>query len=547
MDKWTPPISEEKRNAILGLHDEDLDNLYDIGLSAARKAGIKAFWIDVLCMDAANLEEDANRICDVARGANRVVIALNNDMDDRIRDPDMEQNNINALLQRWSSRMWTLPEMLLAPIEHNIAIYNCIGTKVHHIEDVPKRNMAERAYLEDGHLVRQLVDHFESSIHLTQTELLTIGLECLIPRSIKGTKAYASADPIYALMTLARRRPHPVQGDSIFEAFAKLSLPNDSDMLLERLVCLLNPRRGSPWHQMDDFWRAKLWDISPTCQVAGIDENQTVTLDGAHGATITWDRLDKVGFLKRRTPMRVVAQVIIVLAPVWLANGIPLLVIASRRFTAAKQDADYGFDVQISPVIKTMLALGIVFTLLGAVAAILAPWFLLSLYRGKFWETEARLFGLEGVPDLGWLEEQLFGFDEGRLQWSPYSSTQSRHRRKVAGEYLDNECQSDAPSDRPLLLETEYGASAEEAVDEARLFTVVDTYTMQVTTFWAVHPPSVALVCGHEGGMRRALLCSYDYKTQTFHRETVLRVPTKMLDRMDRVERFRFSLEPRKL
>ncbi len=42
--------------------------------------------------------------------------------------------------------------------------------------------------------------------------------------------------------------------------------------------------------------------------------------------------------------------------------------------------------------------------------------------------------------------------------------------------------------------------------------------------------------------MRRALLCSYDYKTQTFHRETAIRMSTKVLDRMDRVDKFRFSM-----
>ena len=43
--------------------------------------------------------------------------------------------------------------------------------------------------------------------------------------------------------------------------------------------------------------------------------------------------------------------------------------------------------------------------------------------------------------------------------------------------------------------------------------------------------------------MRRALLCSYDYSTQTFHRETVIRMPTKVVDWMYRVDRFRFSME----
>jgi hypothetical protein len=42
-------------------------------------------------------------------------------------------------------------------------------------------------------------------------------------------------------------------------------------------------------------------------------------------------------------------------------------------------------------------------------------------------------------------------------------------------------------------------------------------------------------------------LCSYDYETQTFHRETVVRMPTKVLDRMDRVNKFRFSMSNRPL
>lgn len=48
---------------------------------------------------------------------------------------------------------------------------------------------------------------------------------------------------------------------------------------------------------------------------------------------------------------------------------------------------------------------------------------------------------------------------------------------------------------------------------------------------------------GHEGGMRRAALCSYNHNTQTFHRETIVRMPTKILDRMDRVDQVRFSLK----
>lgn len=60
--------------------------------------------------------------------------------------------------------------------------------------------------------------------------------------------------------------------------------------------------------------------------------------------------------------------------------------------------------------------------------------------------------------------------------------------------------------------------------------------------FHASRPPVVALLAGSEGGMQRALMCSYDWTTQTLYRESVLRMETVMLDRMPRIGRVRFGL-----
>jgi hypothetical protein len=51
----------------------------------------------------------------------------------------------------------------------------------------------------------------------------------------------------------------------------------------------------------------------------------------------------------------------------------------------------------------------------------------------------------------------------------------------------------------------------------------------------------VSFLSGAEGGMQRAVACSYDFTTQTMHRETVLRMPTISLNRMDRASRVRFG------
>jgi hypothetical protein len=77
---------------------------------------------------------------------------------------------------------------------------------------------------------------------------------------------------------------------------------------------------------------------------------------------------------------------------------------------------------------------------------------------------------------------------------------------------------------------------------EERLFTLVDTYSMTVTLFRATRPPVAVIICGSEGGMQRAVLCSYEWRTQTFCRETVLRMKTMVVEKMFRVDRFQFSL-----
>jgi hypothetical protein len=542
IDGWSAPETDEEEQRRQRMKDRyrgDVDRLYQIGTTAAQKAKVRAFWIDVLCMSPDVVKREAHRICDVVRGANRMVIALKDTL-------DHQNANRGQLLENWASRLWTLPEMLLSPIGRDIDVYRSSSRSntVECLEQIPKRNMARRAYTRDGaevhdtRLVRQLIDHFESNLHLAQAELLTIGLECLMNR---GTKTFMQADPIYALMTLARRRPQPKADQSLFEAFAELSLLNDCDMLLERLICTLPRERGKPWHSIEDFWDVKLWDIFPTCQVAGIVDHQSVLLDGAFGASIEWSELTKTGFVKRKTFWRYVGEATVRGAPSILLVGIMLLVLGVKSGSSSMLGGFTAFFVITLLVTATV------------------PYFLLFQLSGKFWSVQALLIGVEGKADLEWLETELFGLAEGRLKWAPYSSTQSVHGVKTEGERLDDECEALEPLDNPLPFASGVGKRTFRAhggdssdssdngkpthVDPDRLFTLVDTYSMTATVFRAVHPPSVALICGHEGGMRRALLCSYDYNTQAFHRETVIRMPTKVLDRMDRVDRFRFSME----
>lgn len=66
---------------------------------------------------------------------------------------------------------------------------------------------------------------------------------------------------------------------------------------------------------------------------------------------------------------------------------------------------------------------------------------------------------------------------------------------------------------------------------------------MELTLFEAVRPPTTFLFCASEGGMQRAIGCSYEWTDQTMYRETVLRLPTTALNRMDRVPRIRLGIQ----
>ena len=178
--------------------------------------------------------------------------------------------------------MWTLPEVLLSSRGAPISVYTRGGDE--RPWQIAKANFPDAAW-RDAHWTRQLVDHYEGSLILNNLELVVLALRCLSHRDFRRI-TYFPGDLSYILMGLLRRRPRPTAGDSVFQAFARLSLANDSNMLLERLVCVQPKEPDQPWLHTDDAWGVQLWDIYPKIQVAGVGENDTVILDGAHGASI---------------------------------------------------------------------------------------------------------------------------------------------------------------------------------------------------------------------------------------------------------------------
>jgi hypothetical protein len=171
-------------------------------------------------------------------------------------------------------------------------------------KEIAKRNLAQES-CSDPPYVQHLVDHYEGSIQLSKLELMQLGLDCLSRRRTIGR---TNADLAYALKGLLGRRPETVSNESGFEFFASLSLANDSERLLERSICILPVDPNAMWFDIRDGWRTKLWDIEPACEISGIVDDRTVFVDGAYGASIQWNRLETVAFIKRDTAFRTVAK-----------------------------------------------------------------------------------------------------------------------------------------------------------------------------------------------------------------------------------------------
>lgn len=127
-------------------------------------------------------------------------------------------------------------------------------------------------------------------------------------------------------MGLLRRRPKIDRHDTPFQALARLSLANDNDLLLERIICTIPRSSGQPWYSFKDGYGVKLWDINPNCQISGICEDDTVLLDGAFGATIHWDRFRKVTNARRAGSWkRLGCQIALHGAPYFFILGVLLL------------------------------------------------------------------------------------------------------------------------------------------------------------------------------------------------------------------------------
>ena len=475
--------------------------LHDVGEHAARAAHVQAYWVGCSCLGKTKQEQEDNvwRISDVVRGARSLIIAVSDTNGNKSADIDQ------TALRQWGKRVWTLPEILLISSKDDILVY-ARNADIDAPAKYSKRNFA--TLWDDAPISRELIDHYEGNLILSPLELVTIALRCLHNRE-KGD--YLKGDMAYALMGLLRRRPTIVKTDTAFQAFARLSLANNNELLLERLICILPRTPYQPWHEMQDQWSVSLWDVIPTTQICGIADSDTVLIDGAYAAAIRWK-----GF----------APVASLIQDSW------------RRFffRYVFRSTSYLFTVGIILVATGQIVLGALFLAVSLLFTIVSPYIIRLLYTGKLWATQAWFFGFEGYMDIESIEKHIFGADMGHLKWSTNGSPLSMHQPNEHGE-----CIGQDPTKNPETA-SRVRAAINAQMGAERIFTLVDTNTLTVTLFSAVRPPIAVVLCGEEGGMQRALLCSYDWSSQTLYRESVMRMETVILEKMQRVGRVRLGL-----
>ncbi|KAL2074862.1 hypothetical protein VTL71DRAFT_8641 [Oculimacula yallundae] len=458
----------------------------------AQEHGVQAYWCDYHCRAKHQPEatDDVHRFCDVVRGAHQICIVL----------PNVSDDFPNPLVF-FGERLWCLPEVLLSR-NHKVMLCtpNPKGLESDDITElVDIMEMVHRCWAvklgTDGSVVRDLdneenfrllAEHYTGSLTLSRLELIQVGLSAL--RSRKW-REFQQGDLAYALMTLLSKRPRMDPTDTELQALARLSLSNDSDRIVERMICMDQSRTSGAagWFNTSDDLGANLWDIEPLAQVAGVCHDGSVIIDGCHGISIRWKDIPRIQFLIRQTWKKTWAAYAFRSGPLWFIIGAVLAAMPSTRGPGA------------------------FFLILGIILLISAPWSISVLYGGKVWGATPWLIGFEGTLPLEEIEKMTFGNSIGRFSYTPSSGP---YCAKLSDERIGAD-----PSGNFASLPQGH-----------RLFTLIDTGTMTVTVFSAARPPSVALLCGKEGGMLRAVLCSYERSTNSLQKECVLRMETPMWD-----------------
>ena len=573
-----------------------------------------AYWLDYQCgckpgANDGEMDQYISTICDVVRSAKKVIITL-----------PCEPSTFNFSL--WGKSLWTLSEGLLA--NGNIKVcwpstemyqdstrsirdpdgrlsdiatahsgqeeticHTRTWTKLEltRIFKENEQHRENRPSKEVEQPMRVLAEHFSGTLELSRIELFVTALAAFGNRFSIGS--YKDKELSQALMALLHHRINPTTEDSLFHSLAKVNMANDSDDLIERMICWSPSTRPvqnrssdlfSLYHlSFPDQFGSRIWNIKPMCEVVGLaKEENTLMIDGCRAMSIRWKNFPRMqykrsqGFKKRLAEFFVRSggawtlagcSYAITYLPFFLSDGSPeyqapdssLNLTASSTLSASATPSasmipgsaidsytdDSGLQSLVTIIVTGLgIAIGFFLSLFGPVCV-------RRLYGGSVMESTARLVAFEGILPRNRIEEMIFGNDKERLTWQPSATPLSEADR------------SDIRVGKsPSWLDEDFNELNYQELDRVRqrlhippdhrIFTLVDTGRLTLTLFSARCPPSVALLCGRDGGMLRAVLCSWDFKTDCLYKEAVVRMPSEVWESATAKSWLKVRLEGRK-
>lgn len=292
-----------------------------------------------------------------------------------------------------------------------------------------------------------------------------------------------------------------------------------------------------------DQFQTHLWDITPTCQVVGVaSEDNTVILDGCRAIAIRWKNFPRIEYKRSESFKKAVAEYFLRSGIAWLLLAVstayywmPSIILYSPSdgiscgkpsdtsdTASTKRDTESCFNSWADDPTFQAVILAIASCLfVASLLSLFAPYSVRKLFGGSVMAATARLVAFEGTLDSEELETEIFGNFRHRLRYEPSSTPFCRYNRNLE-ERLGIQ-----PN---WVGRDDVKAGFPEVPNGHKLFTMVDTGRLTISIFTAEKPPTVALLCGKEGGMLRAVLCSWDFRNDCLYKEAVMRMPTEIWD-----------------
>ncbi|KAG2130242.1 hypothetical protein DEU56DRAFT_973459, partial [Suillus clintonianus] len=443
-----------------------------------------AYWLDLECVGEAQSEKNLDVYCmaDVYRRAEVTLIMLGK----------AATSGEDECWKGWGQRAWTFPEVLLS---------SRLYYKFRDRKEVKSLSLFELANLAYTHSddEQAIVNAYGGKDPLERLERLTLLKQAIWRR---GTSAHPMGPPslakldmigggsiaseaypaerVYALMGFFEHRILPNHMEDELTALARLSMANDNDRIIERMISMLPSTitERACWYADNDVYHANLWDIIPEFQVSGVTKSGALVADGCRAAAIRWKDFPEVVCATSYSQTKQIASFIPYIAWPVILIGLGIVTTKSKKG-------------------------GIACIAIGLIILLLSPVLFFYSKSGSVFIAQPWLIGVKGVIHRDVVESLLYG---GTIKRFPRMFfTPSGSRFSVPERY---ELRGGSPAQYDEAIIEESG------LYPGHMYTLIDTYSSTMYYFRAEKAPT--------GGLGRFLLCSENCQSNELHKESII-------------------------